>query len=431
MKRLIFILLAVLSFSAGFSQRLFFVYLQSDPAEPFFVKMGDKIYSSASTGYVILSRLKDSSYAIAVGFPQNKWPDQKFTIDIKSKDRGYIIRNFAEKGWGLYDLETMNIQMSSTTKSTGRTEPKQVSIFTEILSRAANDPSLKERPIAVKEEETVVMKEEKGHGTPVPEVREEKPSSTTAANDGAKKSVIDSNIDRNEAEPAVKKDTVSVSVKDDSMPPPALPVVPVAIDKEADTNSIVAEQTPLEYKPSTVVKKSESSVTDGLHLTFIDNYPDGKKDTIRIVIPNQKAGAQIKQPAREEKKFLDIRSDDTVKKEEPVEVQRKTDTVKSAPIAKKTCASTATESDFLKIRKKMAAETNDEAMVAEAKKYFRTKCFSTLQVKNLSTLFLDDAGKYKFFDAVYEYVSDREDFPGLAAELKDDYYINRFKAMLR
>ena len=51
-------------------------------------------------------------------------------------------------------------------------------------------------------------------------------------------------------------------------------------------------------------------------------------------------------------------------------------------------------------------------------------------IKNLSTLFLNDDGKYKFFDAAYTHVSDPENFSSLAAELKDEYYINRFKAML-
>ena len=46
------------------------------------------------------------------------------------------------------------------------------------------------------------------------------------------------------------------------------------------------------------------------------------------------------------------------------------------------------------------------------------------------TLFLNDAGKYKFFDAAYLYVSDVENFASLKEELKDGYYINRFRAML-
>jgi hypothetical protein len=79
----------------------------------------------------------------------------------------------------------------------------------------------------------------------------------------------------------------------------------------------------------------------------------------------------------------------------------------------------------------MAAETTDDNMITEARKYFKTKCFTTAQLKNLGTLFLNDAGKYKFFDAAYTYVSDADQFSSLQSELKDEYYINRFKAMLK
>jgi hypothetical protein len=70
-------------------------------------------------------------------------------------------------------------------------------------------------------------------------------------------------------------------------------------------------------------------------------------------------------------------------------------------------------------------------MIAEAKKVFRSKCFSTQQIRNLGALFLTDEGRYKFFDAAYNFVSDAVNFPSLQSELKEEYYINRFKAMLR
>ena len=79
----------------------------------------------------------------------------------------------------------------------------------------------------------------------------------------------------------------------------------------------------------------------------------------------------------------------------------------------------------------MAAGSNDNNMIAEASKAFKTKCFSTLQIRNLSALFLNDEYKYKFLDAAFQRVSDAENFASLETVLKDDYYINRFKAMLR
>ena len=65
------------------------------------------------------------------------------------------------------------------------------------------------------------------------------------------------------------------------------------------------------------------------------------------------------------------------------------------------CKDLASNSDFLKIRKRMAAEKDNDAMVLAAKRFFKTKCFSTEQIRNLSFLFLSDEGRYMFFDAAY------------------------------
>ena len=78
----------------------------------------------------------------------------------------------------------------------------------------------------------------------------------------------------------------------------------------------------------------------------------------------------------------------------------------------------------------MAAEKNDEAMIKIAKKVFKTKCFTTDQVKNLSNLFLQDEGKYNFFDSAYPFVSDSAIYSTLENQLTDPYYITRFKAMI-
>jgi hypothetical protein len=95
------------------------------------------------------------------------------------------------------------------------------------------------------------------------------------------------------------------------------------------------------------------------------------------------------------------------------------------------CRSFATEDDFYKLRKKMTAEDSDEAMIAVAKKAFRTKCYSTEQVKNLGVLFLKDEARYQFFDVAYPFVHDTYNFSTLEQQLTDEYYRNRFRAMIR
>ena len=79
----------------------------------------------------------------------------------------------------------------------------------------------------------------------------------------------------------------------------------------------------------------------------------------------------------------------------------------------------------------MLLVTTDEDRIALAKKVYKQKCFLVKHVKALSELFKTDEGKYKWFDNTYPYVYDTVNFASLSELIKDDYYQNRFKAMLR
>lgn len=94
------------------------------------------------------------------------------------------------------------------------------------------------------------------------------------------------------------------------------------------------------------------------------------------------------------------------------------------------CKYFASTEDFLKLRKKMAAEGDMDNMLKVAKKYFKAKCYSTEQIKDLSFLFLSDEGKYKFFDEAYAFTSDSDQYQMLQSQFTDKYYLNRFRAMI-
>jgi hypothetical protein len=240
-KNVVCLLALICSFSAAFSQKTYFVYLQIEQQQPFYVKLGDKTYSSSATGYLILSKLVDSSYSLTVGFPNDKWPEQKFTVNLGGKDKGYLLKNFQDGSWGLFDLQTLTIQMA-TVKAAANEPAGNVSLFTAILSKAANDPSLMEKSGAVKKEEPVmVVKEEPKKEESVVVVRED-----------------------------VKKEEPVIVVREE-------------VKKE---ESVQEEKVLREYKKSVITKKSESSTSEGFGLTFIDDYLDGTKDTISIIIPN-------------------------------------------------------------------------------------------------------------------------------------------------
>ncbi|HYM94603.1 MAG TPA: DUF4476 domain-containing protein [Chitinophagaceae bacterium] len=403
MKRYTFVLLFLMALQGVFGQKVYFIYLQTEQGEPFFVRMNDKIFSSEASGYLILSKMYDSTYNFSVGFPQNKWPEQKFAVKMNTKDHGYLVKNFGDKGWGLFDLQTLGIQMAAMNESRNDNAANaKVSSFTEMLAKATDDSTLKQKPIEPKTEEKKV----------------------------------DVSI-----QPVEKKEEVKTKL-------------PVQVDNSATDkkNEIVQQEVKndkiksapsISYKRSTVIRKSESSTTKGFSLIYIDDYGNGTKDTIRITIPNPVVMQVIKQEPKQDIKFLDI-GDDSVKtnkaasseitnqKPKQEEINRTTGELRQEKVAVKTnCQAVASHSDFYILRKNMAAETSDDDMIDDAKKYFKTKCFTTSQIKNLSALFLNSDGKYKFFDAAYLYVSDAENFGSLQSELKDEYYINRFKAMLR
>jgi hypothetical protein len=260
------------------------------------------------------------------------------------------------------------------------------------------------------------------------------------------------------------------------------PDVASANDQKSDPQTNPANQASI-YKRSEVVKLSEGSSADGFESIYVDQNPDGTRDTVRVFIPERKNDSAI------ETKNLNAPSDTVQAKEEPKKEEAKkwwqisigknktetaakndakkeparattnlstSDTSQAANVPgeeskkeenkkwwqisigknktetteTKKCQTVASNDDFLKLRRKMAGRTNDDGMLDEAKKYFKSTCFSTEQVKNLSTMFLSNAGKFNFFTAAYNHTTDVENFSSLQSELKGEEYINRFKEMV-
>ena len=434
MNRLIFCFLFSLITLSAFSQRLYFVYVQAEQEQPFYIRMNERVYSSTGSGYLILSRLRDTTYNISIGFAQNKWPEQSFTIGTKGQDHGFLLKNFGAKGWGLFDLQSMAVQMpdeDKIKKDNVRTDDnKDVSEFTDILAKATNDPSLREKPVLPpkqeKKTEVLVQENKNEEPNPVLVVNKEEPKKEETKKEVKQLPGVKTNdikIDNNDTRVAVNKPAEKKEV------PPTIGDPKVGVSK--DSSKVEELKVPVEkpYKKSVVTKRSETLTTEGVGVVFTDEYSNGKKDTVTIVIPNTKPLVNTKkEEPKEEKKFLDISSDSTSKTEEKPVVTKPAEEKK---VYKNNCIAQADKDDFLNLRKRMAGIESDDDMIAEARKVFRKKCFTVAQIKNLSSLFLYEPGKYKFFDAAYAYASDVENYATLQGELKEEYYIKRFKAMLR
>lgn len=389
------------------AQEKHFVFIQADNKQPFYVSVNGKLYSSTASGYVIVPKLADGTYNFTVGFAQNTFPEQTFSLGIQNKDLGFDLKNFGDKGWGLFNLQTLDVTMASTANS-------------NVVAKALSESAAAKAPEAV-------ISFDKKKDTTVPAAA---PVDTFVASPLAKTEEVTAKSDTAVAttQPAASE-TVSAAASDKKTP----------------------EATAKTEKAADVKKVSEVAGDEGVHLSYVEGT--GKNaDTIHVIIPSSPA---TDAPAATQPTAAPSKSDDKASpaagqvaasaspKNDPkfldISVTPKKDTAAVAQAAvepskvmeNSNCKNIATDDDYAKLRKKMAGETTDEKMIAEAKKFYRNKCFTTSQIKALSTLFLSDEGRYKFFDASFVSVADANQYYTLQSEFIDPVYANRFKALLQ
>ncbi|MGC4102222.1 DUF4476 domain-containing protein [Ferruginibacter sp.] len=252
-----------------------------------------------------------------------------------------------------------------------------------------------------------------------------------------------------EAKPEPKEEKKSEVVKE--VPKPT--AEKQTVKEEAPKNEVVKEipKAVEEKQPAVKETAEKNDIVKEVPKATTEKQPAVKEalpKTQKTAVVNNEAAKKKPAAEKNDPKFINIelpnpniKKDSSAVKPEAVAVAEIKDTViTKQDVAKENtgkplmmnsdCKSMATEDDFLKLRKKLVAEESEEEMVNVAKKSFRTKCYTTAQVKNLSVLFLKDEGKYKFFDSAYPFVSDTYNFSSLENQLTDAYFINRFKAMI-
>lgn len=402
----------------AFTQLNHFIYLQTDNQKPFYLKYNNRIFSSSATGYLILSKLKDGKIDLTIGFPKSDLSEQMFQCTIDNADRGYLIKNFNEKGWGLYDLQTSVIlyaaagtETKTNTNAVATVQTVKDDPFANMLSQVTQDSTVK--TVTVKKEEKPVLVD-----TP-------KPAPVIATQQKQKDTI--------------KTEAVSQPVKINEPP-------------------VVVEPAWIAPAKSSVEQIGKYPSREGNDFVFEVKNSVGEKDTIRLFIALDTTFIQesVQSPVLpvvvktdtivplKQDTLLQVKEEKKEKPSEPVVQQKEPQKEEVKPpvtivneqksevklLPNSNCKATANEDDFIKLRRKMAGESNDEAMVNVAKKIFRTKCFSTEQIRNLAVLFLNDEGRYRFYDAAMLFVTDFGNFKQLEETIHDDYYKKRFIALL-
>ncbi len=494
---------------SGFTQQNHFIYIQADNKQPFYVVLDKKLMSSSASGYLIIPKLRDSSYKLSIGFPKNEWPEQKVTCNINQADAGYLLKNFGEKGWGLFNLQTMALVMAdtATNKDVAVVKETKKDSFAEILSGVVNDPGLLNTQKTPEDSIAIVPVISKKSADKIVAKKEIKP----VIKDNKTKTRIAKLSDKKNRDSLrmvyvdmVKgnSDTVNVVIPFEAKKKITKPVTDLAKANKKqkhpvkDTASNIIAEKKVET-PVVELVKANNNLADIIKDTITHTIPEKKvkqsvadlvknnkntghiiPDTVSITVPEKKVEEPVtdivKTDNKKENPVVDttvhiqpeIKKEDSVitavntipvgiipessKKDtvvvvKPVEVvvvEKKTDIANVIPkpvenmntnVARvfNPCREEASGDDFLGLRKKMDKSKSDNEMLYHAHKAFTKMCYTTKQIERLSLLFTTDDAKYKFFDDAYQYVADRENFPGLASQLKEAYYINRFNAMIR
>lgn len=384
-KVLPFVCLLLLSLGAG-AQKNYFIYLQADGGQNFYIKSGKDVFSSSPAGHLILAGLPDSSIRFTLGFPGKADPALVFTIQQNGADCGFEIKKLNSE-WVLFNIKTLQI-LKPGAGGIAEADSFIPDAFADMLANAVDDPSVR-----------LTQKPKSG-----------KTSLQT--------------------------------------PPPSQPDTIKAV-------AVKPSDPPKKSSLGFVMKTSETMKQEGLELVYVDNWANGKFDTILLVIPNmeiQEPVAKAIEPAASEAlvsaapasdtRFLNFELENPNKQKdslnaamlnspEPSSGAADTSSVMAPVVINKNCKSEATVYEMARLRKQLINAKSENQRIAAIAQATRAACFSTAQVRNLSDFFPSDEGRYKLYDTVYATIYDPSEFIKLETTITDEYYKGRFLAMIR
>ena len=83
-----------------------YIYIEGDKQTPFYVKMEGQMLPRLAKNYCIIPNLDAGVTYIEILFQQNKYPAQKFAVNIPSGgNRGFLLQKANDRQFALYDIQ--------------------------------------------------------------------------------------------------------------------------------------------------------------------------------------------------------------------------------------------------------------------------------------------------------------------------------------
>ncbi|HPH23088.1 MAG TPA: DUF4476 domain-containing protein [Chitinophagaceae bacterium] len=367
------IMLNVLTINA-FAQKRYFVYLQAEDKQPFYVMINQKNYSSSINGHLVIPKLKNGKYFFVAGFPKDKYPEQKFTCVVDDKDQGFVLKQFGNTGWGLFNLVT----------------------FKSVMANAVDWEKEKSIYDTVKIDDDMALVP-----TKVNNISENKIKPSNSINNTPK-------TETKPVEQPIQEVVIATPPKFISADQEKKAFVSNDVVKDLENNQPPQSNQVLKR----IVRTLQKGSSQGLDEIYID-FTVTPSDTIALFIPISN----------------NVATDEVIKTSTNSD-SAKNKTVGNSNQYNKSCVYLATENDFARTRKLMSLETTDDKMISTAKKAIKGKCFTVEQVKALGLLFLAEQNRLKFFTTAKSNIYDVLNFSSLESEFTLSNLIEQFRKLL-
>lgn len=460
-------------------QQQYYIYIQSEKGQPFYVKHNGKVLSSTERGYIILPELENGTANITVGFPKEEANEAQFDLKIAKNDQGYLLKRSGSSGYALYNLQTYKeVRSGGGTAATAASSESETSVEPAVAATATDTSKDKNEMMSnlQKDLETAFADKAIVTGPKKPATDAPKPSSGNTFASALDKVVVtsdDRNAEATAVAPAATPDK-AVAKADGNKKQRA----PLTDEEKEILRSVLAEEskgaavsaaeevvvTPAaeEEQPKRNKKhKNRSSEPD--FIEFQNDKPAEAaavpKETPVVITPVADADpvpveeASTKASKKKKRKLFDdtehpanIITDpsgygvsaepdeqsSSKKKKKKSEEATTTEEKKAAVrLVNSDCVNIMDDATFRKLLRKFTAARSDNGMIDVFKKQSRNYCLESAQVKTLGQLLTADDTRYQLLEYGYSKVYDSEKYAALETLLIDDYYRKRFKAMIR
>ncbi len=394
------------------AQHQHFIYLQHEQSVSFYVKYQGQIYRSSPQGYLIISKISKGRITLYLGLEKSDRSELSFSFESIDSDKGFLIKNFGDKSWGLYDLQQATLlyadlqeQKDPVSASKIYSDTAMNDAFGNMLAEVTKDTTVKY--VAIKKNSIIADSsvEKYINSSSVYLVgKVEKASSDLFTFH------VDGRSGRDTVGVEIEK-AIRLSVQDSSLISENKDTLIRRIDKKPDLS-----KGNLSRSDSVVNKKifvDEILISD----LSSERTIGGGKDTLIQVSDSVKSVVQ--------EIVVPLAADSVLVVKDSAAL-----TSALTIVVKADCRRLADEDIFIRVRKKMAGKRTEDQMIEEALKGYKQACFTTQQIAQLSGMFMSDEMRYRFFDASFKYVSDPGLYSSLGKFIQDPYYKKRFEALL-